>query len=64
MLDENEAAGDSRLLSDEGEEMTLSSFRGKKVVLYSYPRDHAPRRLVASAMTTASSWPRALSWPG
>jgi len=43
MLDENEAAGDSRLLSDEGEEITLSSFRGKKVVPYFYPRDHDPR---------------------
>ena len=42
MLNENETAPDFRLLSDEGEEVSLSSFRGKMVVLYFYPRDNTP----------------------
>lgn len=42
MIAENELAPDFTLLSDEGEEVTLSSFRGKKVVLYFYPKDDTP----------------------
>ncbi len=42
MPQENELAPDFTLRSDEGEEVTLSAFRGKKVVLYFYPQDDTP----------------------
>lgn len=42
MVAENEFAPDFTLLSDEGEEVTLSQFRGRKVVLYFYPKDDTP----------------------
>ena len=32
-------APDFKLISDSGEEIQLSSFRGKKVILYFYPKD-------------------------
>ena len=31
-----------RLLSDEGKEVSLEDFRGKKLVLYFYPKDATP----------------------
>ena len=42
MLQENDLAPDFTLQSDQGDEVTLSSFRGKKVVLYFYPKDDTP----------------------
>ncbi len=36
------AAPDFTLVSDAGEEVTLSQFRGSPVVLYFYPRDDTP----------------------
>jgi thioredoxin-dependent peroxiredoxin len=39
MVTEKQLAPDFTLTSDEGDEITLSSFRGKKVVLYFYPKD-------------------------
>jgi len=42
MLSENQVAPDFTLLSDDGQEVTLSSFHGKKVVLYFYPKDDTP----------------------
>jgi thioredoxin-dependent peroxiredoxin len=36
---EGEPAPDFTLLSDAGDEVTLSSFRGRPVVLYFYPKD-------------------------
>ena len=42
MLQENDVAPDFTLTSDSGEEVTLSAFRGKKVVLYFYPKDDTP----------------------
>jgi peroxiredoxin Q/BCP len=42
MLQENDLAPDFTLASDQGEAVTLSSFRGKKVVLYFYPKDDTP----------------------
>ena len=42
MVQENELAPDFTLPSDQGEDITLSSFRGQKVVLYFYPKDDTP----------------------
>jgi peroxiredoxin Q/BCP len=42
MLAEGDPAPDFTLTSDLGEEITLSSLRGKPVVLYFYPKDHTP----------------------
>lgn len=42
MIAENELAPDFTLTSDEGKEITLSRFRGQKVVLYFYPKDDTP----------------------
>jgi len=39
---EGGAAPDFTLESDEGESVTLSSFRGRPVVLYFYPKDDTP----------------------
>lgn len=40
MLKEGDLAPDFTLLSDSGEEVTLSDFRGQKVVVYFYPKDN------------------------
>jgi peroxiredoxin Q/BCP len=42
MLSKGDKAPDFTLLSDEGAEVTLSSLRGQKVVLYFYPKDDTP----------------------
>ena len=42
MVEEGKPAPDFELLSDEGEKVKLSSFRGRPVVLYFYPRDNTP----------------------
>ena len=42
MVEEGKPAPDFELLSDEGEKVKLSSFRGQPVVLYFYPRDDTP----------------------
>lgn len=42
MLKDNDLAPDFTLESDNGETVTLSSFRGRKVVLYFYPKDDTP----------------------
>jgi thioredoxin-dependent peroxiredoxin len=42
VIREGEAAPDFTLTSDEGETVALSSFRGRPVVLYFYPRDDTP----------------------
>lgn len=39
---EGHAASDFTLVSDTGDEVTLSQFRGRPVVLYFYPRDDTP----------------------
>ena len=39
MIREGEAAPDFTLRSDAGEDITLSSLRGRPVVLYFYPKD-------------------------
>lgn len=41
-LQAGDKAPEFKLLSDEGQEVSLSDFRGKKVVLYFYPRDDTP----------------------
>lgn len=42
MLQVNDLAFDFALLNKDGEEVKLSDFRGKKVVLYFYPKDNTP----------------------
>ena len=42
MLQEGTLAPDFTLLTDGGGEVTLSDYRGKKVVLYFYPKDDTP----------------------
>jgi len=42
MLSEGSMAPDFILLSDGGAEVSLSDYRGKKVVLYFYPKDNTP----------------------
>ncbi len=39
MVDEGQPAPDFTLESDAGEQVTLSQFRGKPIVLYFYPAD-------------------------
>jgi thioredoxin-dependent peroxiredoxin len=42
LVEEGKPAPDFTLTSDSGGEVTLSSFRGKPVVLYFYPKDDTP----------------------
>jgi thioredoxin-dependent peroxiredoxin len=42
VVEEGTPAPDFTLISDTGEEVTLSSLRGSPVVLYFYPRDDTP----------------------
>jgi peroxiredoxin Q/BCP len=42
MIEEGSPAPDFELTSDSGETVTLSSLRGKPVVLYFYPKDDTP----------------------
>ena len=42
MIKEGAAAPDFTLVSDTGQQVTLSQFRGRPVVLYFYPRDDTP----------------------
>jgi len=42
MVKEGAPAPDFRLVSDEGEEVRLSSLRGSPIVLYFYPKDDTP----------------------
>jgi len=40
MLKEGDKAPDFKLLNDQGNEVSISDFRGKTVVLYFYPKDN------------------------
>ena len=42
MLEEGTTAPDFTLMSDAGTEVSLSDYRGQKVVLYFYPKDDTP----------------------
>ena len=42
MIEEGKPAPDFELTSDSGEQVKLSDFRGKPVVLYFYPKDDTP----------------------
>ncbi|MBQ3574345.1 MAG: thioredoxin-dependent thiol peroxidase [Clostridia bacterium] len=42
MLEINQIAPDFTLFDQDGNSVSLSDFRGKKVVLYFYPRDNTP----------------------
>jgi len=48
LVTEGEPAPDFTLISDSGEPVTLSSFKGKPVVLYFYPKDDTPGCTVES----------------
>ena len=42
MIQEGNAAPDFTLMSDSGEEVTLSKLHGSPIVLYFYPKDDTP----------------------
>ena len=42
MLKEGDKAPDFTLKSDEDRDVSLSDFKGKKLVLYFYPKDNSP----------------------
>lgn len=42
MLEAGQQAPDFKGLNQNGEEITLSQFKGKKVILYFYPKDNTP----------------------
>ena len=42
VVEEGKPAPDFTLPSDSGEDITLSQFRGRPVVLYFYPKDETP----------------------
>ncbi len=42
MLKEGDKAPDFTLKSDEDMDVSLSDFKGKKLVLYFYPKDNSP----------------------
>jgi len=42
MVSEGEVAPDFELKADDGSTVTLRQFRGKKVILYFYPKDNTP----------------------
>ena len=54
MLKEGDKAPDITLDTDSGEKLALSSFRGKKVVLYFYPRANTPGCTVEACEFTSA----------
>jgi thioredoxin-dependent peroxiredoxin len=42
MVSENQTAPDFELAADDGSKVKLSDFRGRKVILYFYPKDDTP----------------------
>ena len=42
MISENEKAPDFELATDDGKKVKLSDFKGRKVILYFYPKDDTP----------------------
>jgi peroxiredoxin Q/BCP len=42
MIQEGHPAPDFQLATDEGKQVKLSDFKGRKVILYFYPKDDTP----------------------
>lgn len=64
MLEVGTLAPDFTLPDQDGTAHRLSDYRGKKVILYFYPRDNtpaAPSRLVATRLL-CRSWPLKTPW--
>ena len=57
MVQEGAAAPDFTLPGDDGSDVTLSSYRGKKVVLYFYPKDNTSG-CTAQACAFRDSYPQ------
>ncbi len=57
MLEQGTRAPDFTLRNQKGEEVSLSDFAGKKVVLYFYPKDNTPG-CTKQACAFASVWDR------
>jgi thioredoxin-dependent peroxiredoxin len=49
VVEQGQPAPDFTLESDAGEQVSLSQFRGKPVVLYFYPADDTPGRNCSSS---------------
>lgn len=55
MLEQGTKAPDFTLMDQQGQSVSLSDFRGQKVVLYFYPRDNTPG-CTKQACAFASAW--------
>lgn len=55
MLEQGTKAPDFTLMDQQGQSVSLSDFRGQKVVLYFYPRDNTPG-CTKQACAFASVW--------
>jgi peroxiredoxin Q/BCP len=55
MLHIGEPAPDFELMSDTGQTVKLSDFRGKRVILYFYPKDDTPGCISKSKSARRSS---------
>lgn len=61
MLEVGTKAPDFTLLNQDGEEVSLSDYKGKKVILYFYPRDNTPG-CTKQACGFAEKYPHFQEW--